>query len=399
MIIIFLSSGLFLGWSLGANDAANIFGSAVGSRMLSFRKAAVIAAIFVILGAVVQGSGASHTLGKLGAVDAIAASFTVALSAAITVFVMTRYRIPVSTSQAIVGAIIGWNIYTGNATDYDSLRKILLTWVFCPILGAVFSLILYLVFNYFKLLCAPHLIRLDAFLRLSLIFVGALGAYSLGANNIANVMGVFIASVPIDTIKIGIFTFSGAQQLFFLGGIAIAIGIITYSKKIMLTVGNSLYKLSSESALVVVLAHALVLFIFSSNKLSDFAVSLGLPAIPLVPVSSSQAIVGAIIGIGILKGARGIKFSILGEIAIGWLTTPLIAGMITLFSLFFIDNVFNQEVEKIKTSQNTEKQKERNIFTEKMLDSLPRLKADTNRSLLISTDSVAKAAQSNDSIF
>ena len=40
---IFLSSGLFLGWSLGANDASNVFGTAVGTKMVSFKTAAVIA--------------------------------------------------------------------------------------------------------------------------------------------------------------------------------------------------------------------------------------------------------------------------------------------------------------------------------------------------------------------
>lgn len=54
MIILFLSSGLLLGWSLGANDAANVFGSAVGSKMVSFRQAAIISSIFVIIGSVVQ---------------------------------------------------------------------------------------------------------------------------------------------------------------------------------------------------------------------------------------------------------------------------------------------------------------------------------------------------------
>ena len=48
MIIIFLTAGLFLGWSLGANDAANVFGTAVGTRMLRFYTAAVIAGIFVV---------------------------------------------------------------------------------------------------------------------------------------------------------------------------------------------------------------------------------------------------------------------------------------------------------------------------------------------------------------
>src|SRR5512133_1512376 len=129
MILFFLTSGLFLGWSLGANDASNVFGSAVGSKMVSFRKAAVIASIFVILGAVIQGAGASDTLGKLGAVNAIGGSFTVALAAAITVYMMTKFALPVSTTQAIVGAIIGWNFFTGNSTDSKALSQILLTWV------------------------------------------------------------------------------------------------------------------------------------------------------------------------------------------------------------------------------------------------------------------------------
>ena len=109
MFLFFLSSGLFLGWSLGANDAANIFGSAVGSEMVKFSVAVIVASIFVILGAVLQGAGASHTLGKLGSVNAIGGAFTVALCAGVTVFWMTRLKLPVSTSQAIIGAIIGWN--------------------------------------------------------------------------------------------------------------------------------------------------------------------------------------------------------------------------------------------------------------------------------------------------
>ena len=62
MFFFYLTSGLFLGWSLGANDAANIFGTAVGSKMIRFRTAAIIAGIFVIIGATLQGSGHSVIL-------------------------------------------------------------------------------------------------------------------------------------------------------------------------------------------------------------------------------------------------------------------------------------------------------------------------------------------------
>ena len=145
MILLFLTSGLFLGWSLGANDAANVFGSAVGSRMVSFRKAAIIASVFVILGAVIQGAGAAGTLGKLGAVNAVGGSFTVALAAAVTVYLMTKFALPVSTTQAIVGAIIGWNLFTGNQTDGRALTQIVTTWISGPVIGAVFAIILYMV--------------------------------------------------------------------------------------------------------------------------------------------------------------------------------------------------------------------------------------------------------------
>ena len=64
--LLLLSGGLFLGWSLGANDAANVFGTAVGTRMIRFATAALVCSLFVIAGAVVSGAGATDTLGRLG---------------------------------------------------------------------------------------------------------------------------------------------------------------------------------------------------------------------------------------------------------------------------------------------------------------------------------------------
>ena len=344
MILFFLTSGLFLGWSLGANDASNVFGSAVGSKMVTFRKAAIIASVFVILGAVIQGAGAAHTLGKLGAVNAIGGSFTLALAAAITVYVMTKFSLPVSTTQAIVGAIIGWNLFTGNSSDPGTLTKIVATWISGPVLGAIFAVLLFMLLARIKKISKVHLIRFESYIRTSLIIVGAFGAYSLGANNIANVMGVFVPAFNLQPLDFGLFTLSSAQQLFLLGGLAIAAGIITYSKKVMETIGTNIVELSSEAAVVVVLAQSLVLFIFSSSSLSGFFVRLGLPAIPMVPVSSSQVIVGCVIGIGLYKGARNINFKLLGEIAIGWLATPVMSGLLAFFSLFFIKNIFNIDV-------------------------------------------------------
>ncbi|MCP4689039.1 MAG: inorganic phosphate transporter, partial [Desulfobacterales bacterium] len=343
MFFLFMSSGLFLGWSLGANDAANVFGTAVGAKMIRFRTAAIWCSIFIILGAVISGAGASHTLGKLGSVNAIAGAFVVALAAALSVYLMTRAEYPVSTSQAIVGAIIGWNLFSGSLTDYESLTKIVMTWLLCPILGAVFAIILYkltvLCIRRFKF----HMFRLDSLTRRGLFLAGVFGSYSLGANNIANVMGVFVPVSPFSDISFLGFTLNSAQQLFFIGSVAIAVGVFTYSRRVMATVGEGLLELTPVAAFVVVWAHSIVLFIFSSQSLEALLIRYGLPSIPLVPVSSSQAIVGAVIGIGLLKGGKVIRWRTLGGIACGWVATPVIATVISLVSLFFLQNVFQQK--------------------------------------------------------
>ncbi len=343
--IFFISSGLFLGWSLGANDAANLFGTAVGTKMVKFRTAAVIISIFVIVGAVISGAGATNTLGALGTVNAMAGAFIVALAAGISVFWMTKWGLPVSTSQAIVGAIIGWNIYAGYRTDPEILSKIISTWLFCPLLSALFAIIFFKIIKFIIDNYKIHLLRLDQYIRLGLIIAGAFGAYSLGANNIANVMGVFTGSFSIGRIDIGgIISINSTQLLFLLGGIAISTGVITYSKKVMSTVGKKIFKISPVAAFIVVLSSSTVLFLFASAALKTWLESHGLPSFPLVPVSSSQAVVGAVTGIGIAKGGRNIHFKTLGNIILGWVLTPVTSAIISYISLFFMQNVFMQTV-------------------------------------------------------
>ena len=345
LLLLFLSSGLFMGWSLGANDASHVFGTAVGTRMIKFKTAALICSVFVILGSCISGAGATHTLEKLGSVNAIAGSFMVAFAAALTVLWMTRLALPVSTSQAIVGAIIGWNFFSGSLTDYGSLLKIVGTWALCPLLAAFFSLIFFKILQLVLYITKIHLFRMDTYTRLGLIVVGAFGSYSLGANNIANVMGVFVTVTPFRKLTLfNALQISSTQQLFFLGGLAIAVGVYTYSYKVMTTVGQKLYKLTPQAALVVVLAESTVLFLFASQGLESWLIAHGLPPIPLVPVSSSQAVIGAIIGIALAKGGRNIQWRVLGNIAMGWVTTPVIAGIVSFFCLFFLQNVFQQKV-------------------------------------------------------
>lgn len=345
MTWLFLSSGLFLGWSLGANDAANLFGTAVGTKMLRFRTAALVASVFVVIGAVSGGHGATRTLGRLGAIDAIAGAFTVALAAALAVVLLLRRTgLPVSITQAIVGAIVGWNLFTGRPTDMKALAQLLSSWLASPLLSGTIAAFLFLGMRAAIPRLKVHLLEVDVLTRVGLLVVGAFAAFSLGMNDIANVMGVFVRVSPFpESTSLGPFRATSVEMLFLLGGLAIATGIVTYSERIMLRIGTGLTSLSPLAALLVVLSSGTVQFLFGSPGLQQVLHARGLPGWPLVPVSATQAVVGAILGISLVRKS-GIRVRELGKIALGWVAAPLAAMLIALVGLYIVRNVFELPV-------------------------------------------------------
>jgi PiT family inorganic phosphate transporter len=342
---LFLLSGIFLGWSLGANDGANIFGTAVGTRMVRFRTAAWVAAFFVVIGAVAGAHGTTRTLGRLGSIDAPAGAFVVALAAGLAVVLfLARNSLPVSISQSIVGAIVGWNVFTGRPTDLLTLTTLLSSWVVSPALSGAVAALLFVAARAAMPRLKIHLLEVDVWMRAGLIVVGAFAAFSLGQNAIANVMGVFVRVSPFPaTVGLGPFQATSVEMLFFLGGLAIAAGIVTYSERIMRRLGSGLTSLSPLAALIVVFAASTSLFVFGSAALQDFLKAHALPGWPLVPISGSQAIVGAIFGISLVRRS-GIRHRVLVNIAIGWVAAPLAALVFTVVGLFVFQNVFQLPV-------------------------------------------------------
>ncbi|UCE83477.1 MAG: anion permease [Deltaproteobacteria bacterium] len=300
--MISLLGGIFLGWSLGANDAANVFGSAVSSRMLKFWTAAILGASFVLVGALLAGQSGIETLQGLTSFtsdQAIIAS----IAAACTVTLMTLLGLPVSTSQAVVGAILGVGLLN-RQLNVAGLEKVVVCWIGTPVGGTVLAVIIY------KLLAAIvnrmnlNIFQSDILARLSLIAAGSYGAYALGANNVANVTAVFVGA--------GMLSVSAAALI---GGLSIGLGILTFSKRVMETVGKKLVRLDPFSALVVVLAQAVTVHIY---------------ALVGVPVSTSQAVIGAVLGVGIIRGVNTIQRRTLVSIFLAWFVTPLVASIFAL---------------------------------------------------------------------
>ena len=297
--MISLLGGVFLGWSLGANDAANVFGSAVSSRMVKFWTAAFLAASFVLLGALLEGQAGIATLKGLTRFSnhqAVIAS----IAAACTVTAMTLFGLPVSTSQAVVGAILGVGILN-RQLNMVGLGKVVVCWVGTPVGGIIIGIVVYKLLAVIANRMNLNLFQADMVLKLSLIAAGSYGAYALGANNVANVTAVFVGAGMLNI-------FSAAL----IGGISIGLGIFTFSRRVMETVGSKLVRLDPFSALVVVLAQAVTVHIYARVG---------------VPVSTSQAVIGAVIGVGIIKGINTIQRRTLVNISLAWGFTPLVASI------------------------------------------------------------------------
>ena len=331
-MLFWLAGGLLVGWSLGANDAANVFGTAVATRMVRFGTAAGLSIVFIVLGGVVNGPAAMATISEFGNVDTLPVAFTTLLAAGLIVAVMTRAGMPVSISQAIVGALIGYRLFAHGSIDESTwtlLTKIVLTWAASPLLAASLAVLMYKLLAWaFRRLPMP-LFVLDRWLRFGLVTAVCYGAWALGGNNMANVVGVYSGLDFLAGVSIGPLELSQARILALFGGAAISLGVITYSRRVILTVGRDLVKLDAITALIAVMAQAVVVDFFAHTW--DF----GTFVLPAIPVSTSQAMVGAVLGIGLVRGFQEVNKRLLGHIALSWVATPFAAGGLTYLLLLW----------------------------------------------------------------
>lgn len=341
MIYLLLFAGLFMGWSLGTNDAANAFGTAVATRVIRYRTAVIIIAVMVVVGAILLGDGNINKVSELATSNKVTASleevesavaggtlgdlrWKSALKAAIifacaglTVFIMSYLKFPVSANQSITGAIIGWGLFHANYSDPEVLAvnlpqigKFASTWLLNPLGAGVISFVLVFLF---KKLFEKRLTSLggyDVVIKLGYLAAGVFASFSIGMNSSANVTALYY-----DATGQGANLLTDARLTAAIGGIAIAIGVLTFSKRVMMTVGGSIANISQVDGFLVIIAMALTVVIMGEW--------MG------IPVSTSQAVVGAVIGAGLVSGVKNVNFGVFKRIAIAWVSSPTVAGLMT----------------------------------------------------------------------
>jgi PiT family inorganic phosphate transporter len=330
-----------VGWNIGANDAANCIGTTVGAQIVSYRKAALIMAVFVTLGGTLQGHHVMKTVGKgIVITEPVAyesvngkpapddfseffpdgrlpdlAILVALLSAGFFVTLATFSSIPVSTSQAIVGGVAGTGLgIVGLQASYFKLGvllKIVGAWVISPILTMLLAFVVYYMLQ--RLLHRLTAVNWSGVLQVAVLASAAYVSYSLGANDVGNAIGPLLNRFPDRGFYLAI-----------LGGIAMATGALTFGQRVTHTVGTNITPLDYSGALAAQMSAAAGVHVFSL---------LG------IPVSTSQAIVGAVIGVGLTKGARAVSTEKIRTIFAGWIVTPACAAVFAALMYRLLDSM------------------------------------------------------------
>lgn len=316
LIILTLLCGGYIGWAIGANDAANCVGADIGSGKMTYKQGIIITCFFSFLGALFLGSKVIKTIGKgivpldtldpnVSLIIALAACF----GAGTWVIISTMRGLPVSTSHSIVGAVAGAGLAFSTPIVWKKLLDIFICWFFTPIGAGIISYLLFYPFRRLFYSLVPRKYY-DQVVTLFIFATSIYLAFIWGANDVANATGVITGTGIMD-----------AKQAALFGSIAIIIGIMTLGRKVIQTVGFGIARLSPLMAIVAEMASAI-----NVNLYTIFG----------IPVSTSHSIVGAVAGVGLVRGINMINKKLIGEIIFAWSLTPLASGGIAFLIIKFI---------------------------------------------------------------
>ena len=392
---------VYVAWNLGANDVANSMGTSVGSKAITLTQAIIIAGILEFTGAVVFGKQVSATLATKVAnpslfIDApqtfLIGMIAVLLSCGIWLQVATSLGLPVASSHAVVGAIVGfsWVAIGREAIAWGNIGLICLGWLVTPVISAVvaascFSLLRYWLFeqdnilqqllewipwlstaliSVFGVIVLPTVVQLPVFdyvtfpdnticLAIGLFGTGIITyyawnrveayrkqeieivietlilervmgkfqvlsacfvAFAHGSNDVGNAIAPLAAIVFIlNTGAVPISSLDIPWWILILGGLGIVAGLAVQGKNVIATVGENIITLAPSTGFCAEIATASTILIASR---------LGLP------VSTSHALVGSIIGIGLISSNQELRWGTIKSVVLAWVVTLPIAAML-----------------------------------------------------------------------
>ena len=393
---------LYMAWAIGANDVANAMGTSVGSGALTIRHAIVVAALLEFLGAFLAGGHVTDTVRKgmldmdMVSQDQLIYGMLAALASAATLLLgATRLGLPVSTTHAIVGAIVGFGaVGIGmDAVNWGKVGQIVVSWVSSPLLAGVIA---FGIFQFTRVMILDrtkpleHVRKLGPFFFFFVFFIIGLVTLFKGLKNLnldLNLPEALLGSALLGLVGAGIgaffirrvgtgesdpdHRFDQVERVFVVLQIltACAVAFAHGSNDVANAIGPlaaissavSASELASKApvapwmlaiggvGIVVGLAtwgyrvmETIGKRITELTPSRGFAAELAAATTIVIasrlgiPVSTTHTLVGAVLGVGMARGIGAIDLRVVGSIFISWVATlPIAAGLAIFFFYFF----------------------------------------------------------------
>ena len=324
----------------GMNDAANSIATIVSTKILSPRNAVVWAAFFNFVALFIYGTHVAKTLGS--GIVTIENNFVnvylilAALIGAIVwaYFFCARFGIPVSSSHSLIGGLIGAALVKGGHGAlilgphfYSTKIFIIILFIFlAPLLGMVFGYLIMVL----TIWCCRNLspARVDRFFRVGQLISSASFSLGHGGNDAQKTMGIIAMLLyssrnePFihdylyvsDEFRVPIWVIFGAHFM-------IAMGTLAGGWKIVKTMGSKITHLKPVGGFAAETAGAATLY---------WATMAG------IPVSTTQTIAGAIMGVGTTRSVSAVKWGLAGNIILTWLLTIPCSAILSAIIYFML---------------------------------------------------------------
>jgi PiT family inorganic phosphate transporter len=306
LLIIVLILGLAFEYVNGFHDAANAIATIVATRVLSARAAVLMAGTLNFVGAL-SGTAVATTIGKdlVDPNEVTLGTVAAALLAAIIWDLFTWYLgIPSSSSHALLFGTLGAAVATAgwDVVQLGGLTKVTFGIVYSPLMGVLGGAGLM-----FALIWLLHRTRPNTVSRIfgrAQLFSSAYMAFSHGSNDGQKTMGI---------LSLSLFTYGALGTTFYVplwvmvaSALAMGMGTAMGGWRIIRTMGTRMVQLQPIHGFAAETA---------AGTLIEVATRAG------IPISTTHAISGAILGVGMLRGVRSVRWSVVTEILTAWVLT------------------------------------------------------------------------------
>ncbi len=301
---IAIALAIYLAWSIGGNDVANSMGTVYGTRALSLKKALILAAGLEFLGAVFLSGPVTETIGKgiVPSLDIVAILCIMAVSA-LWLTIASFKRMPISCTQAVIGALIGYGLVSAVGMNFAPLGVMGLSWLITPFVALGLAGGLYYFLSRFltkTIKTIKDKERIHKFYVYVQIVSAGLLCLAHGANDGGLAIGIMYNAFP-NLIVLGA-----------ISGGAMALGILTIGKRVVKMIGRGITFLTPLSGCIAQATAGTLILALS---------------IAGIPVSTTHIVLGALVGVGLKR----IKWANLRKVMLfSFATIPVTAALMIL---------------------------------------------------------------------